>query len=62
MDKFHHYSSVNGKEQRFLRLSNMITFRFLNDNFYIGNLRGNKDIYQVKFHAMVHLLNWKKVH
>ena len=44
LDKFHDYSPVNGKEQRFLRVSDMITFRFLNDKFYIGNLRGNKDI------------------
>lgn len=44
LDKFHDYSSVNGKEQRILRVSDMITFRFLNDKFYIGNLRGNRDI------------------
>lgn len=57
LDKFLNYSSVNEKEQRFLRVSNMVTFRFLNDKFYIGDLRGDKDIYQVKLHAMVHLLN-----
>lgn len=47
------------ERKKVFEVCKIITFRLSNDNSYIRDLRGNRDIWLSKFHAVVYLLNWK---